>query len=86
MDTSKWYALIGNFLYALGVFLMVYSYRVNTKVMGLAALGVAVISPDEESAEWKKKEKLRKTSDQFFYGGMVLTLVGVIAQTVGVLK
>lgn len=86
MSASKLCTVIGNSLYAVGVLLMVYSYRVNTKVMGQAALGIAIMAPEERSVEWKEKDRLRKISDWLFYGGMVLTLAGIIAQTIGVLK
>jgi uncharacterized membrane protein len=85
ISESKLLTLIGNLLYAVGVVLMVYSYRYNTKVMGLTAMGISTIAPNEGSAEWKRRERLRKVSDWLFYGGMVLTFIGVVAQTMGAL-
>lgn len=64
MNTSKLLTLIGNLLYAIGLLLMVYSYRYNSKVMGKAALGIALIAPAENSPKWKEKERIRKISDR----------------------
>lgn len=85
MDTSKLLTLIGNLSYMIGLLLVIYSYRYNSKVMGEAALGVGLIAPAENSPEWKEKERLRKISDRLFSIGMILSCMGVVSQTIGVL-
>lgn len=85
MDALKLLTLIGNLLYAIGLLFMVYSYRYNSKVMGKAGLGVALIAPAENSPKWKEKERIRKISDILFYIGMVLSCMGIVTQTIGVL-
>ena len=85
MDISKLLTLFGNLLFALGLLLMVYSYRYNSKVMGLGALGISTVAPNEDSPEWKAKGKMRRISDILFYVGIILTFLGIILQTIGVL-
>jgi hypothetical protein len=53
--------------------------------MGKAALGVAIVAPEEGSYEWQKKKKIRTTSDNLFYMGITLTLIGIVLQTIGAL-
>jgi hypothetical protein len=47
--------------------------RFGNRVMGRTGLGVAVFAPEENSAEWLAKEGLRRTADNCFYVGLVLT-------------
>ncbi len=51
MNASKLLTLFGNLLLSFGLLLSIYSYRYNSKVIGKAALGVAIVAPDEGSYE-----------------------------------
>jgi hypothetical protein len=42
------------------------SNRYESRVMGDAALGVAVFAPERGSPEWEKKQFLRSTADCYF--------------------
>ncbi len=86
MDISKFLTLFGNLFYAFGLLSMIYSYRYNSKVMGLGALGISTVAPNKDSPGWKARDKTRRISDIFFYGGIFLSFIGIILQTIGVLK
>ena len=51
--------------------------QANTKLMGQAALGVAVWAPAKDSPEWKQKEKLQVQANWYFYGGVICALFGL---------
>lgn len=59
------------------------SSHYTDRVMGEARKGVAVLAPDTDSPEWRKKEILIWWADSWFYVGLALTAVGVILQTLG---
>jgi len=48
--------------------------------MGDAALGVAVLAPEQESPEWRRKIRLRRAADWLFYIGIVLATGALITQ------
>jgi hypothetical protein len=50
----------------------------DSRVMGSAALGVAVLAPDPGSPEWLIKVSLRFKADLFFYISIFLGFVGVL--------
>lgn len=83
MNKPKKLILLGNILLALGLLLSLFSNYYNSKVMDVANLGVGVWAPDKNSPEWKRKEKLRETSDCCFYSGIILTLAGITIGTIG---
>ncbi len=84
MQMSARSAIIaGGILLGLGLLMALVSVQHNSKVMGKAALGVAVYAPEEGSPEWRQKERLRKLSDWAFYLGVLFSLIGVGLQTYG---
>jgi len=68
-----------------GVVLGFLSYRVNSQVMGQAGLGIAIISPEKDSPEWREKERRRVLSDRLFYWSIGLTITGGVLQIAAVL-
>jgi len=40
-----------------------------------------VFTPEENSTEWLEEEGLRRTADNCFYIGLVLTALGMVLQT-----
>lgn len=67
----------------LGLLMALISVQSDARAMGKAALGVAVLAPEEGSPEWRRKERLRKVSDGAFYLGVVFSKIGVAFQTYG---
>src|SRR6266481_4997606 len=80
MTHDKLLILVGGFLLLAGLLLAFIAARFGNRVMGRAGLGVAVLSPKEDSAEWLAKEGQRRCADRAFYVGLVLTSFGVILQ------
>ncbi len=83
MNLSRWLTIIGGALLLIGVLTALISNHYATRVMGKAALGVAVLAPDPESLEWKNKERLRARADCWFWIGVIVTAAGIVLQTVG---
>ena len=86
MPAYKWILIIGNIVVVLGLICALVSAHYNSKVMGKAALGVAILAPQEGSSEWKKKERLRKIADALYYFGLAFALTGATISTVGIIK
>jgi hypothetical protein len=52
----------------------------ESRVMGDAALGVAVFAPEPDSPAWLAKVSLRFKADLFFYVSVFLGLAGVFLE------
>ncbi|MBU0534044.1 MAG: hypothetical protein KJ887_04530 [Candidatus Omnitrophica bacterium] len=83
MNKSKRLILTGSILLFIGLLLAFFSNYYNLQVMGKTSLGVGIFAPPENSAEWNRKETLRKISDISFYFGIFITAVGIALQTAG---
>jgi hypothetical protein len=83
MTCGKWLIVAGGVLLVLGLVTALVSTHLASRVMGKAQLGVAVLAPEEGSAEWRKKEQLRARADCWFWVGIGLTACGVVLQTLG---
>lgn len=85
MNTSRWLTLVGGLLLLVGLVTALAANHYQTRVMGQAGLGVAVWAPEKDSPEWKEKERLRTLANRWFWIGLVVTSIGVAAQTAGAL-
>jgi len=83
MRRKKWLLLIGSIFLFIGLLMALISNYYNSRVMGKAALGVAMWAPDEGSPEWNRKVKLRKISNGCFCVGIFLTSLGIVLNTWG---
>lgn len=83
MKGSQWLTLVGGLLLLAGLVTALISTHYEARVMGKAAMGVAVLAPDKGGPEWRKKEALRSKADWWFWIGIALTAVGVVLQTLG---
>ena len=83
MRIAGWLIIFGAVFLLAGLVTALVSTHYEGRVMGKAALGVAILAPDEGSPEWKEKEALRVKSDRWFWLGIGLTALGVIVQTIG---
>ena len=83
MNHSKWLSVIGGIILFIGLSCALLSNHYEAKVMGNAALGIAIIGPNENSPAWKEKIQTRQLVDIFFYFGIFLTAIGIVLQTVG---
>jgi drug/metabolite transporter (DMT)-like permease len=79
----KWLIVLGIVLTVGGVLLALFSFKDNAKVMGDAALGVAVFAPEKGSGADLEKRRLRKRSDRLFYWGIGFAIAGGLMQAVG---
>lgn len=70
----------------IGLICALMSSHYNAKVMGVAALGVAVFAPAEDSPEWKEKENLLKKANCYFKLGIVFGILGAVVSTWGTIK
>ena len=83
MNQSKWLGIIGGIILFFGLTCALWSNHYEVKVMGNAALGIAVIGPNKDSPAWKEKIQTRQLADRFFYLGIFLTAIGISLQTWG---
>ena len=83
MNTPKWLIVIGGAFLLVGILMAFLSSDYNSKLMGEAQKGVAVLTPEKDSPEWQEKERLFRWVNYWFYLGLVLTSCGVVLQTVG---
>lgn len=81
MKLATWFTVIGGVLLLFGLLTALISNHYSSRVMGPAALGVAVLAPERDSPEWQKKERLRARADCWFWVGIAATSVGVVLQT-----
>jgi hypothetical protein len=54
------------------------SKHYESRVMGYAALGVAVLAPEKNSLEWTEKKLLRSRADNFFISSILFASLSVI--------
>jgi hypothetical protein len=80
---AKWMILGGGISLVVGLLMAFVAARFGNRVLGRAGLGVAVLTPEENSTEGLEEEGLRRTADNCFYIGLVLTALGVVLQTWG---
>jgi len=73
--------LTGGICLLLGLVCALCAVRYDARIMGEARQGVAVLGPEEGSSEWVQKQQQRRWADRLFYGGLSLTAIGVILQT-----
>lgn len=83
MNQSKWLNVIGGIILFTGLLCALGSNHYEAKVMGGAALGIAVIGPNENSPAMKEKIRVRQLADRAFYLGISFTFIGIVLQTVG---
>ena len=83
MTLANWLTLIGGMLLLAGVVIALVANHYETKVMGKARMGVALLAPQEDSSEWKEKERLVGLADRWFWFGVGLTALGILLQTIG---
>jgi hypothetical protein len=72
------------FIFLSIIFALVSNY-LNGKVMGEAALGVAVVAGEPDSPIMIRKKKLRAWSDRTFYFGIVFSILGLGTQVIAIL-
>lgn len=80
MPRGGWLNQIGGLLIFLSIVAALVSNYLNAKVMGEAALGVAVFAPERGSPEWNRKVRLRRWADFLFYAGLAFATAGVLIQ------
>ncbi|MBI4635825.1 MAG: hypothetical protein HY727_05695 [Candidatus Rokubacteria bacterium] len=81
--TANLLMLAGGACLLIGLWMAFLAARYESRILGEARLGFAVLGPDENNAEWREKKAQRRWADRFFYAGLVLTSFGVILQTAG---
>jgi hypothetical protein len=83
MTTPKLLNLIGGILLTCGVLAALISNNYTSRVMGKAALGVAILGDEPDSSFMKEKERLLGWANFWFYAGVALALLGGTLQTLG---
>jgi hypothetical protein len=83
MTREKWLTVVGGLLLLIGLITALASERYQNRVMGDAALGVGVWSPEKSSPEYREKARLRACADYFFWIGLAATGCGIALQTIG---
>ncbi|MDE0086922.1 MAG: hypothetical protein OXU23_14475 [Candidatus Poribacteria bacterium] len=83
MNQSKRLSIIGGIILFVGLLCALGSNHYEAKVMGNAALGIAIVGPNENSPAWNEKVQTRQLADIFFYFGLFLTAIGIVLQTMG---
>lgn len=83
MNQSKRLSIIGGIILFIGLLCALGANHYETKVMGYAALGIAIVGPNENSPAWNEKVQTRQLADIFFYFGIFLTAIGIVLQTMG---
>jgi hypothetical protein len=84
MTTMRCFVLAGGVFLLVGLHMALISNHYSAKVMGKAALGLAVVAPNPGSPAMKRKERLRARADRSFWIGVALTAMGVVLQTAAV--
>ena len=77
---------VGLGLLLLGLLAAFVSQHYASKTMGQANYGVAVLAPEEDSAEWQQKVRLRQFTDAMFYAGLAMTALGILVQGYATLR
>jgi uncharacterized membrane protein len=86
MTAPKWLTVIGAVFIFVGITLSFTSYRNASKAMGEAQKGFAPLAPDgygPGSPEWNAKTELTDNADLQLYGGLALSALGLVLQTLG---
>ena len=80
IKSDKSLILISAILILLSVMLSFVSNHYESRVMGDAALGVAVLAPDLNSPEWAEKNALRSKADLSFNLSIICGVLAVFLQ------
>lgn len=67
-------------LFAASILCTLWSFHLNSRVMGDAALGVGIFAPEPDSPEMLEKLRLRWWSDALFLGAQAFAFAAVAAQ------
>lgn len=81
MTPAKWLTLAGGIFLFVGLVTALISSRYESRVMGQARLGVAVLAAEKDTPEWREKNRLRARVNFWFWVGLGLTAVGIVLQT-----
>ena len=84
MTRKNFIFLCSSLLIFFSIICSLFSNYYNSRVMGDAALGVAILAPKEGSPEMERKRNLRRRADVLFKAGVVLASLGVSLQVVGI--
>jgi len=85
LTLKDYLALSGSLFIFLSIISALISNHLNGKVMGEAALGVAVIAGEPDSSIMIRKKKLRAWSDRTFCFGIILSILGLSTQVIAIL-
>jgi hypothetical protein len=77
--------ILSGLLWFLSVVCLLIATNLNSRIMGNAALGIAVFAPQRGSPEWNAKTRLRRWADGLTYASGVFAVGGVIFQTIAAL-
>lgn len=80
LPADKQRSMLTALLFGASVLCTLWSFRLDTLVMGDAALGVGLYAPDEGSPEMLGKLRLRWWSDALFYCAQLCALSAIVAQ------
>jgi hypothetical protein len=79
----RWLTLLGAWVLALGLVAAVWTNQTETRLLGEASLGVAILAPPKDTPEWHERMQLRARADCGFWLGMSLAALGLVLQTAG---
>jgi hypothetical protein len=86
MPWHKWAISSGRVLLLLGPMMAFASGRMNARAMGPNILkGQIELAHENDSPEQLKRNAARRYADRLFWVGIVLTALGVILQTLGII-
>jgi len=84
MPLGEWLVLVGGGCLALGLGLAFWSSRQDVKAFGEhARYGQTTLAEDEGSSVLTQRQTARRRAERAFVGGLTLTLLGVVLQTLG---
>jgi len=84
MTFGKWCILAGGVCLALGLAMAFLASRYDVQAFTTKGrLGVFTLGPEEGGSEWTRREHMRQRADRYFWVGLVMTLLGVVLQTLG---
>ena len=84
MTFGKWCILVGGGCLALGLASAFLASRYDVKAFTPEArMGLITLASEEGTSERMQRERMRRRADRLFWAGLVLTLLGVVLQTLG---